>query len=251
MRVALLDEDEKQIAYLTHILSQIPMGEDSIVCEPFTTSTKLRSALRRETYDLLILDWNLPDVEAVDFLRWLQNFHTSAMLVVVLTARDAEQDIAKALGNGADDCVSKPIRPVEFTARVARLLRKNSQTSTASLQSFGNWVFDRTHNTAHVRDAQGEHQVVLTEREFRLAVALFQHLGVPLSRSHLLEYSGVSGEEGGSRALDSHIYRLRGKLFLGRANGIRLQTIYGHGYRLELLANPALHSPELSPAARA
>lgn len=233
MRLAILEEDEAQTSYLINILSDIRYNEESLHCESFTSGKKLRTALRNETYDLLILEWHAPDVDGIDVLEWLRNFQHSQMPVIMLTTHGSEHDIARAFMVGADDYVIKPFRPVEFRARVSRLLQRRGATPSSSKLVFGEWTFDRSSTTATIHTDFVHNHIELTEREFRLAVALFQHMGAPLSRSHLLEYSGVNGEDTHSRALDSHIYRLRGKLFLEKKHHIRLQTIYGHGYRLE------------------
>jgi len=232
MRLAILEEDDSQTTYLINILSDIRLNEETLHCESFTSGKKLRSSLRQETYDLVIMDWTAADIDGIDVLEWLRNFQRSQVPVMMLTSHGSEQDIARALAIGADDYVVKPLRPMEFKARVGRLLARRA-TPASSQMVFGEWTFDRSNTTATIRTEKINRQIILTEREFRLAVALFQHLGSPLSRSHLLEYSGVNGEDTHSRALDSHVYRLRGKLFLEKTHNIRLQTIYGHGYRLE------------------
>lgn len=235
MRVALLEEEDTQVQLVRDILSRIPLSEGSVSCIAYRSGERLRRALRHETYDLLIIEWNAPELDGIDLLQWLRNFQKSQVPVMMLTTRTSEHDVARALEAGADDYAVKHVRLVEFSARVARLLRKHAPPSVTSLLVFGDWTFDRANTTVRIARDATERRVELTEREFRLALALFQHLGTPLSRSHLLEYSGVSGDELGSRALDSHMYRLRGKLFLETAHGIRLRTIYGHGYRLELV----------------
>ena len=78
-------------------------------------------------------------------------------------------------------------------------------------------------------------QHMLSDREFKLALTLFQHMGGIVSRAHLLESAGYSGEELPSRTLDSHMYRLRNKLGLDAERGLSLRTVYGRGYRLEAL----------------
>lgn len=235
MRVAILEDDEAHINYITHILSKIQIGEETTNCTSFSSGKRLRSELRHETYDLLIMNWASPDMDGIELLKWLRAFQKSDIPAIMLTARNSESDIAKALEAGADEFMTKPVRPIEFRARVMRLMERCGRSTSSSTLNFGRWVFDRSTTTARSVGNDIEHKVLLTEREFRLAVALFQHLGSPLSRSHLLEYSGVSGDEIESRALDSHIYRLRGKLFLPDKHGIRLNTVYGYGYRLELL----------------
>lgn len=236
MKVALLDDDVQQSADMVRMLKSIQLYEHTLVFESFTSGERLRTALRRDTYDLLILSWNMPDLPGIELLLWLRNFQKSETPVMMLSSLLSEGDVVVALGSGADDYAITPVRPPEFCARVSRLLRRAGQNTYRNRVAFGNWTFDRAKTSVSVKTDTAEHLVILTGREFRLALALFEHLGCALSRSHLLEYSGVSAQESNSRALDSHIYRLRGKLLLEGVHGMRLITVYGYGYRLERIS---------------
>ena len=202
---------------------------------PFDKGEALRKSLRQETFDLLVLDWNVPDLDGVELLHWLRSFQKSEVPVIMLSSRSAERDVAGALGIGADDYVVKPFRTMELCARIRRLMtRQPSLTAAAEQERFGAWRFDQPNLCVHFKSTDGAvTRIALTDREFRLALALFRHLGHAVSRAYLLEKLGVHGEEMPSRALDSHIYRLRSKLGLHSASGLRLQTVYGRGYRLE------------------
>jgi DNA-binding response OmpR family regulator len=236
MRIAVLDDDPTQLGYLVHALKRgLDTGEESITCVPFDKGETLRKSLRQETFDLLVLDWNVPDLDGVELLHWLRSFQKSDVPVIMLSSRSAERDVAGALGIGADDYVVKPFRTMELCARIRRLLtRQPSLTAAAEQERFGAWRFDQPNLCVHFKAPDGTlTRIPLTDREFRLALALFRHLGHAVSRAYLLEKLGVHGEEMPSRALDSHIYRLRSKLGLHSASGLRLQTVYGRGYRLE------------------
>lgn len=236
MKVALLDDDVQQLTDMARMLKTIPLYEHTLALESFTSGERLRTALRRDTYDLLILAWNMPDLPGIDLLLWLRNFQKSEVPVMMVSSLLSEGDVVLALGSGADDYAMLPLRPPEFCARVTRLLRRANQNTYRARIVFGNWTFDRAKNSVSITTDGVDHHVTLTGREFRLALALFEHMGSALSRSHLLEYSGVSPQESSSRALDSHIYRLRGKLLLEGAHGMRLITVYGYGYRLERIS---------------
>jgi DNA-binding response OmpR family regulator len=236
MRIAVLDDDPTQMGYLVHALKRgLDTGDESVTCVPFDKGEALRKSLRQETFDLLVLDWNVPDLDGVELLHWLRSFQKSDVPVIMLSSRSAERDVAGALGIGADDYVVKPFRTMELCARIRRLLaRKPMLAAAAEQERFGNWRFDQANLCAHFKGPDGAvTRVPLTDREFRLALALFRHMGHPVSRAYLLEKLGVHGNEMPSRALDSHIYRLRTKLGLHSASGLRLQTVYGRGYRLE------------------
>jgi len=243
MRIAVLDDDPAQLSYLVHALTRdLDVGDEAVICVPFQQGEALRKSLRHETYDLLVLDWNVPDLDGVDLLHWLRAFQKSDVPVIMLSSRSAERDVAGALGIGADDYVVKPFRTLELCARVRRLMARRPIIAavTAELERFGNWKFDRPNLSVQFKMPDGNtSKIALTDREFRIALALFRHMGHPVSRTYLLEKLGVQGDEMPSRALDSHIYRLRNKLGLHSASGLRLQTVYGRGYRLEHVGRDA------------
>jgi DNA-binding response OmpR family regulator len=99
--------------------------------------------LRRDT-DLLILDWQLPDITGLALLRWTREHMESPPAAIMLTSRDGESDIVQALNAGADDYVSKPFRPNELKARVAAVLRRHSQprSSAGEVLTFNDLTFD-------------------------------------------------------------------------------------------------------------
>ncbi|MBT2324405.1 response regulator transcription factor [Variovorax paradoxus] len=246
MRIAVLDDDPTQLSYLVHALTrQLEIGEEVISCCPFSEGEALRRSLRQETYDLLVLDWNVPDLDGVDLLHWLRNFQKSEIPVIMLSSRSAERDVAGALGIGADDYVVKPFRTLELCARIRRLMARRPLPAAMDIEHFGDWRFDRPNLNVQFLGAEGKIlQINLTDREFRLAMALFRHIGQPVSRAYLLESLGVHGDEMPSRALDSHVYRLRNKLGLHSASGMRLQTVYGRGYRLERVGTDSAVVPD-------
>lgn len=234
MRIAVLDDDPAQLSFLIHALTrQLDMGDELVSCCPFHQGEALRRSLRHETYDLLVLDWNVPDLDGVELLHWLRNFQKNDVPVIMLSSRSSERDVANALSIGADDYVVKPFRTLELCARIRRLMARRPITASADMEQFGNWKFDHPGLSVNFSAPDGTtRRIALTDREFRLALVLFRHTGQPVSRAYLLETLGVRGDEMPSRALDSHVYRLRNKLSLHSASGLRLQTVYGRGYRL-------------------
>ncbi|MDM0039041.1 response regulator transcription factor [Variovorax sp. J22G21] len=238
MRIAILEDEPTQMSHFINTIErQLTVGDEPVVCVPFDQGEDLRRALRRETFDLLVLDWNVPDLDGVELLQWLRQMQEGSVPVIILSARASERDVAGALGAGADDYVAKPFRPLELAARIRRLLGRQQPAVAAPVERFGAWAFDRASSSVKVEahDQAPGWQQVLTDSEYRLALALFRNLGRPVSRAYLVECIGQNGE-GPTRALDTHIYRVRTKLGLYASHGVRLQTVYGLGYRLELVA---------------
>ena len=134
MRVAILDDEPAELRRVEQTLRQIPgPPEQPWSLHFFERGEDLLRQLRRETFDLLILDWQLPDISGIALLRWTREHMESPPAVIMLTSRDAESDIVTALNSGADDYVSKPFRPNELKARVSAVLRRHGLPGSAEL----------------------------------------------------------------------------------------------------------------------
>ncbi|MCP1367229.1 response regulator transcription factor, partial [Halomonas sp. BBD48] len=134
-----------------------------------------------------------------------------------------------ALDSGADDFLAKPLRPRELSARINALARRTGLQAQGATERLGAYSLDGDQREVQLA---GE-RVTLTEREFRLVSLFFNHPGELLSRAHLLEVVwGIKGDIS-TRTVDTHISRLRRKLALDGSHGVRLRSIYQHGYRLE------------------
>lgn len=242
MRIAVLDDEPAQLSHAIQALAQHwAAGEQKLECLPFGSGEALRRTLRYDTFDLLVLDWNVPDLDGTEILRWLRQHRGDEVPVLILSSRSSEKDVSEALGMGADDYVIKPFRGMELAARVRRLLMRKRTGHANGQESFGDWLFD--HNTMEgiYENPEGSgHSLrcTLSEREFRLALGLFRNAGKLISRSHMLDVLGYPAADMTTRLLDNHIYRLRAKLGLNHERGVQLQTVYGHGYRLQLLPRP-------------
>lgn len=226
MRIAALDDEESQLRLIAGTVES--MGHH---CLRYTDGKTLIRELGRETFDLMILDWQLPGVSGIDVLRWSRQRLDPKLPILFVTSRTSEQDIVEGLQLGADDYMVKPIRVAELKARVQALLRRAFPQSTQPVQQFGDYRFDTTLRTVQLRDEA----VPLKPREFDLALYLFQNLGRMLSRSHLMEAVWGIQADIASRSLDTHLSRLRRQLALRPENGVRLVSAYSYGYRLEVM----------------
>ncbi|AMM24955.1 response regulator transcription factor [Variovorax sp. PAMC 28711] len=226
MRIAALDDETGQLELIQHTMGGI--GHE---CHGFSDGRSLLRELRQQTYDLLILDWSLPDVQGPNVVKWIRQDLNSRLPILFVTNRREEADMVEGLSAGADDFMVKPIRIAELEARVKALLRRAYPS-----QHEAELVFGPYHFFPHSRTLQVNDEVVeLKHREYELALFLFQNLGRLLSREHLREAVWGLGAETPSRSLDTHISRLRTKLELRPANGFLLSAIYGLGYRLEAI----------------
>ncbi len=223
MKRALVVEDDPDIVeLLSHYLSR-----DGWTVESADDGRSALERIRRERYDLLILDLQLPGKDGLAICADVRSDkRTRDVPVVMLTARGDEADRIVGLEMGADDYVVKPFSPKELLARVRALFRRLERKEDAeSPLTFGALAIDRARHTV----AWEGHDVRLTAKEFALLVALVEAKGRVLSRQRLLEdVWGYSYAEG-TRTVDVHVRRLREKL-PGLAPAI--VTVKSLGYRL-------------------
>jgi DNA-binding response OmpR family regulator len=230
MRVAALDDDVDQLDLVRCTLQSI--GHD---CHVFAEGAALRRELQRETFDLLVLDWHLPDITGPEIVRWVRSNLQARIPILFVTNRHEERDVVEGLAAGADDFMVKPVRVGELAARVRALLRRAYADPQPEEQSWGRYRFVLASRQLEIEGKP----VALTQKEFDLALFLFRNAGRLISRKHLLEtiwsVSNPPGTELMSRSLDTHISRVRTILGLRPESGYRLASIYGQGYRFEML----------------
>jgi DNA-binding response OmpR family regulator len=225
MRVAILEDE---ITLAKEVQSYLEQDGHSV--KIFTDGESLVRVLRREIFDLFVLDWHVPKINGYQVLTHMRKTLSMSEPIIFLTSADAEDDVVSTLSAGADDYCIKPIRPREFLARIHSVDRRlnKRQSMPAEMKVIFGYAFNPVN---HVISFDGR-DVVLTEKEFNLAL-LFSGINQPFSRHRILsEVWGTSGDEL-SRTLDVHIAWIRKKLYIGAHGGaLRLTAVYGYGYRL-------------------
>ncbi|MDN7182359.1 response regulator transcription factor [Caballeronia sp. SEWSISQ10-4 2] len=229
MRICVLDDDLSQTEFVAQTLTAA-----GHLCQVFMDGKSLIHELRRQPYDLLLLDWNMPEMPGDVVLQWVRKNLTTNLPVLFLTSRSVEADIVQMLNAGADDYILKPVSRPVLLARVEALLRRiYMQQHEATQETYGIYRFDLTTQTALVSEAPA----TLTQKEFELALLLFRNLSRPLSRSHIRESVWRQDVDIPSRTIDTHVSQIRSKLVLRPQNGYRITPIYSYGYRLEKVGN--------------
>ena len=225
MRIALLEDDENQSD-----LYKTWLEDAGHVCAPFVTGKAFIKHMGRESYDLILLDWGIPDITGTEVLVWIRSHVQTPVPIMFVTARDEEQDIVTALEMGADDYLVKPIRKMELLARINALERRAKQDFLHKEKlDFNPYTID-VNGRSISRDGKA---IDLTIKEFDLTLFLFRNAGQLLSRGHILESIWGRSPDLNTRTVDTHISRIRSKLDLTQASGFKLSSVYFYGYRLE------------------
>lgn len=219
-KIFLLEDD----ATLSRGISMALSGPDCTVILADCLA-QAQDKLAGPSYDLLILDINLPDGSGLDLLRKLrdQGNETPAIL---LTANDLEMDEVTGLEAGADDYITKPFSLAVLRARVHAQLRRGSRSAASKLE-VGPFVFDFD-KMLYRRDNL---EIDLSKTEQKLLRVLVENRGHAVSRATLVDRVWTDGAEFvEENALSVTVKRLRGKLEKDPAKPEYLKTVYGIGY---------------------
>lgn len=239
MRIAALDDDPILLE-----LIQATTEQHGHICHTYTTGAQLLRDMRHETFDLLIVDWHLPDMDGPEVVTAVRQLAGRQLPILFATRRSEEQDVIEALSCGADDFMTKPLRMGELVARATALLRRAHPQAMGNDLIFGPYRFDPDKRSLLLNEVE----VDLKNREYELALFMFRNAGRLLSRAHLREVVWGETSEAPSRSLDTHVSRLRSKLNLSPANGYVVSAIYGMGYRLDAVDPHAAHpAPQDAP----
>lgn len=176
-----------------------------------------------EFYDVVVLDWMLPNGDGVDVCRRLrQNGYTGAILM--LTAKDAVHDRVTGLEAGADDYLVKPFEIDELVARLKALARRTFVPLQEEKVAFHGFTLNRTSHTLH----RGDEEIFLTPREFQLLDLLVQNQGQVVPRETILDRVWGWDADVSMKTIDATIKLLRKKL-----KDDVIQTVRGVGYKIE------------------
>jgi len=226
MRIVILEDDHDQADLLVAWLE-----EAGHQCDVFNDGNAFVRAYKKDSYDLVLLDWMVPKLSGIEVLKHLRAHLDNVVPVVFITQRDAENDIVEALEAGADDYMAKPVRHMETMARVNAIARRVGYGERNTMDLYEHPPYSIDTKLRHVM-LNGD-VVEMTQREYELTLFLFKNIGRVISRGHLLEMVWGTSSKLNTRTVDTHISRLRSKLGLDAQENWKLTSVYRHGYRLE------------------
>ena len=213
----LIVEDEKAISNLINV----NLTAHGYRCFCAYDGKEAADLLEENTYDLVLLDIMLPEIDGYELLEYVKYQGTP---VIFVTAKGTLEDKIKGLRMGADDYLVKPFQIGELIARVEAVLRRAGKAETEIT------LFGVTVNTESRTVKKDGELVDLTVKEFDLLVELIRNKNVALYRDRLYELVWNEPFSGETRTLDAHIQRLRKKLGWEE----HIKTVFRIGYRLEV-----------------
>ncbi|RMD69732.1 MAG: DNA-binding response regulator [Cyanobacteria bacterium J149] len=197
------------------------------------TIKQARYQLSQYRPKLVVVDSDLPDGSGLDLCRYV--YEEKQSLILVLSAKNTEKDVVKALQSGADDYIAKPFGMQEFLARVEAMMRRIRVNSIPLYLDYNDLKIDLVQRRVQY---QGDF-IDLTPQEFSLLYVLAQASGSPLSRSELLRRAWPDAIDN-PRTIDTHVLSLRKKIEANPRQPQIIQTVRNVGYRL----NPHIMTPE-------
>jgi two-component system phosphate regulon response regulator PhoB len=187
------------------------------------------ASLKDTQPDIILLDWMLPGIDGIEFIRRLRaNEYFAAIPIIMLTAKGESEDMVKGFSVGADDYVNKPFSPPELMARIKAVLRRCQlpEASDKEALQFGALTLDMKSHRLIIDDER----IDLGPTEFRLLHFFMKHPERAYSRGQLLDQVWGDTVYIEERTVDVHIRRLR-KALEPTENDSLIQTVRGVGYR--------------------
>ena len=214
VRVLVVEDDASMGEQLTRGLTRAGCDVELV--------TSAAEAVSHVGSELILLDLGLPDGDGIELCSRLRQLTAAPILVV--TARDTEQQRVTALDSGADDYIAKPFGFAELLARMRAALRRSRPGSDRATITSGPLTID----VAGRRVEVGDEPVALTGKEFDILLCLASEPGRAVSREEIFDRAWDMNWYGPMKVLDVHIASLRRKL----GDPSLIETVHGHGFRL-------------------
>jgi len=222
--IILIVEDDSNISEVIAIAFEIRWPDSKIIVT--ASGQKAAEIVENQHPDLMILDLGLPDKDGFEVLKEVRLFST--LPIIIVTVRDEEKDIVKALERGADDYLIKPFRQLELMARAQALLRRAHQVSQSCPDTYGQFRFGRSIHNLFI----DKREIRLTTTEGTIMSHLIRNAEKVIPVSNLAEVVWGSNYLGSPEAVRVYIRRLRKKIEADPENPQYIHTRPGLGYIL-------------------
>ncbi|MCR5062533.1 MAG: response regulator transcription factor [Treponema sp.] len=218
-------EDEESISKLICMY----LNKDNMETKPFYNAEDALASIKSDKHtDLIILDLNLPGMSGFDFLEELKKIYGSKIPdVMILSARDADEDIINGLGFGADEFITKPFSPSVLVARVKANLRRQLSAEVKAEENIQFADYTLLLNSCVLK--KGNSKIPLSTKEYDVLEFLVKHAGEVLSPEEIFK-SVWKVEFGDITAVAVYIQRLRKKLESNNSKIEFIRTEFGRGY---------------------
>ena len=223
----LIADDNRQIV---SIISQYCKKNDFIVSTVFDGESAL-SEVRNNKFDIVLLDVMMPKKDGFEVCREIRSF--SNVPIIMITARGEDYEKIMGLEIGADDYIVKPFSPGEIIARIHAILRRLSpkENQDKKLFKYDNLEIDLNNFAVKIENEK----ILLTKKEIEIFWTLVTNQNKVFTRENLLDLLWGFDYFGDSRTVDTHIKRLRSKIDNYNHSNWNIKTIWGVGYKFEIL----------------
>ena len=211
-------------------LASMYLKKSGMTVESVGSAEEALEYIDKQMPDLIILDLNLPGMSGFDFLKKFRDEYNSSLPVIIVSARDADEDIIKGLGNGADEFVTKPYSPKVLTARVEAILRRQAKVTAAAEASYEFGPYTVLLNSCVLK--KGPEKIPLSTKEYEVLEFLISHENEVLGPEKI--YREVwKAQYGDVTAVAVYVQRLRKKIEEDPSSPKYIKTVFGMGYKFE------------------
>lgn len=218
MKILLVDDEVRMLDLLELYLE--PRG---FLCDKVISGEVAIEKIKSNQYDVVLLDVMMPEVSGFQVCKQIRTF--SNVPIIMLTAREAKEDVVKGLKLGADDYITKPFNEEELVARIDAVLRRNGHENTNEINQL-TWD-ETTHELTYMGQT-----IPLTPKEFSIIGYLINKPNRVYSREQLIDLVWGMNAETEGRTVDSHVRNMREKVRrAGFPIDAHLKTVWGVGYK--------------------
>ncbi|SDP51542.1 DNA-binding response regulator, OmpR family, contains REC and winged-helix (wHTH) domain [Ralstonia sp. 25mfcol4.1] len=206
-------------------------------CNVFQAGRDLIHGLGHDSYDMLLIDRDLPDISAIDVIRAVRAVRNRDVPIVMFSGDSDDDDMVEALDAGADDYIVRPLNARVLLARIAALRRRMAGTRLNASMPLRAGPYE-LNNPGRFATLHGQ-RIPMTPKEFDLAMLMFANAGRILATQRIENTIWGHTLPHSSRALAGLVSRMRRTLDLRAENGVTITVVYAQGYRLDILDSAA------------